>query len=526
MNTGCLLADTKGLGKTVQLIAFIESIRLHYALNTETTHSSDNKIVLVACALSSLDQWMHEFHRWAPRIRVIVFHERSNLNSMCYRDMYADVLKHQQRRDFIAVITTYTMLKNNEPYLLDNVQYELAVLDNGDAIKNSNNQASQTCRKIKVKRGVRVLVVDKPLQNSLADIWSLFNCIRPGYLGTTKQFNFEFIRPIRMCRLFHCTEQQYQYGIECCKELKKLISPFVLRRTKEQVKTELRKFIQNRNEKILFCILTNTQIDMYERCLIKFNALRNNKSRNRVKVVSPFKYVNCLARICDHPDLYINEKANTDLELSFADSCKLNVLQSVLVDWHKDKLSNKVLLFARDVQFVDIVDRYLSSLDENFKYLRIDGSMSRKMRRAAIDRFNDLRRRVFLLLLTTDMSSQAFDLAKANRVVLVDANFSLYGDRESGERCCRIGQAKEVTVYRLICKGTVEEKIYKRYYELFGGERSVNGSGVGRAAEINHALVNYCSQVKSATRFRLLQFYCCAELEHVFVYRSVLKLTF
>ncbi|SCU99192.1 LADA_0H18140g1_1 [Lachancea dasiensis] len=472
---GGIIGDEMGLGKTIQVIAFLAS--LHHSGKLDGP-------ILIVCPATVLRQWCKEFHKWWPAFRTVILHAigsgmnqketlseekleelvmNSNPDEISFEAYKNDKKTKSSMESGIArnalidrvvnsghvLITTYVGLRVHADRLL-NVNWGYAVLDEGHKIRNPDADISLTCKHLKTKH--RIILSGTPIQNNLTELWSLFDFIYPGRLGTLPVFQQQFATPINMGGYANATNVQVQTGYKCAIALRNLISPYLLRRIKADVAKDLPK----KDEMVLFCKLTKFQRDKYLQFL---------NSEELVKIKNgkwqALYGIDILRKICNHPDMLDRDRLQFDV--SYGDpkrSGKMQVVKQLLKLWSSQNF--KTLLFTQTRQMLDILEKFLANdpdlLDLN--YLRMDGTTNIGSRQGLVDSFNNGPYNVFLL--TTRVGGLGVNLTGANRIIIFDPDWNPSTDMQARERAWRIGQKKEVTIYRLMIAGSIEEKIYHR----------------------------------------------------------------
>ncbi|KAI1768765.1 SNF2 family N-terminal domain-containing protein [Hypoxylon sp. FL1150] len=456
---GGIVGDEMGLGKTIQIISFIAT--LHYSKQL------DKPVVIVAPA-TVLKQWVNEFHRWWPPLRVSILHS-SGSGMLSVRDegriedeeeMYDEtggrrktnkaakkivdrVLKHGH-----VLVTTYAGLQTYG-HILTPIEWGYAVLDEGHKIRNPNSAVTVYCKELRTPN--RVILSGTPMQNNLMELWSLFDFIFPMRLGTLVDFRTQFEIPIRLGGYANASNLQIMTAQKCAEVLKDTISPYLIQRLKVDVAADLPK----KTEQVLFCKLTPMQRDAYEMFL------NSSEMAGILKGTRNSLYgIDILRKVCNHPDL-INPKLKTKEGYSWglsSKSGKMQVVKALLPMWKK--LGHKTLLFSQGVQMLDIIEEFVKSLG-SLNYLRMDGGTAIKDRQTLVDQFNNSPE-IDLFLLTTKVGGLGVNLTGANRVIIFDPDWNPSTDVQARERAWRLGQKKEVTIYRLMTAGTIEEKIFHR----------------------------------------------------------------
>ncbi|KAI1641026.1 SNF2 family N-terminal domain-containing protein [Biscogniauxia mediterranea] len=457
-NAGGIIGDEMGLGKTVQLISFIAA--LHYSKLLK-------KPVIVVAPATVLRQWVNEFHRWWPPLRVSILHS-SGSGMLNVRDegMIEDeelawdertehkitrsaknivdrVVKHGH-----VLVTTYAGLQTYGKILIP-VEWGYAVLDEGHKIRNPNTAITIYCKELRTPN--RVILSGTPMQNNLLELWSLFDFVFPMKLGTLVEFRNTFEIPIRLGGYANATNLQIMTAHRCAETLKDTISTHLLQRLKVDVAADLPK----KSEQVLFCRLTRPQHEAYEEFL-KSNEMTAILNRTRQSLYG----IDILRKICNHPDLLSpHMKSKRGYRWGMPNkSGKMQVVKALLQMWKR--LGHKTLLFSQGVQMLNILEDFVRS-EGNIQYLRMDGSTAIKDRQTLVDRFNK-DPNIDLFLLTTKVGGLGVNLTGANRVIIFDPDWNPSTDIQARERAWRLGQKKEVTIYRLMTAGTIEEKIYHR----------------------------------------------------------------
>ncbi|KAF5211754.1 hypothetical protein E0198_001296 [Clavispora lusitaniae] len=473
--TGGILGDEMGLGKTIQVIAFLAG--LHYS-------GLLDKPVLLVVPATVMNQWVNEFHRWWPPLRCVILHSiGSGMKNMARMEeeleehldeegegelsvraanaqanaseMVQRVLQHGH-----VLVTTYVGLRVYAKHILPH-EWGYAVLDEGHKIRNPNSAISLACKRIKTHN--RVILSGTPIQNNLIELWSLFDFVFPGRLGTLPVFEQQFAIPINMGGYANASNLQVQTGYKCAVVLRDLISPYLLRRLKADVAQDLPK----KSEMVLFVKLTQYQHDMYEKFLGSEDAAAIMKGRRRVLMG-----VDILRKICNHPDLVDRTALLHKKGYNYgspARSGKMQVARQLLQLWQAQ--GHRTLLFCQTRQMLDILERFvarMSCIDAQgaetsnpMRYLRMDGSTPIGKRQQLVDTFN-ANEYYHVFLLTTKVGGLGVNLTGADRVIIFDPDWNPSTDIQARERAWRLGQKRDITIYRLMTAGTIEEKIYHR----------------------------------------------------------------
>ncbi|KAI0389276.1 SNF2 family N-terminal domain-containing protein, partial [Xylariaceae sp. FL0594] len=354
---GGIVGDEMGLGKTVQVISFIAA--LHYSKRLD-------KPVLVVAPATVLQQWVNEFHRWWPPLRVSMLHSSgSGMLNMSKENEIEEDLDWDRKRDRRVVnkaatrvinrvvnqghvlVTTYASVQVYGD-LLATIDWGYAVLDEGHKIRNPNAAVTIACKELCTPN--RVILSGTPIQNNLVELWSLFDFIYPMRLGTLVDFRKQVEIPIKMGGYANASNLQIMTAEKTAQALKENISPYLLQRLKVDVASDLPK----KKEQVLFCKLTPAQHDMYQRFL-------DSKEMGDVLkgFTQSFFGIDRIRKICNHPDLLDpSPKARQAKDWGSAKkSGKMQVLNALLGMWKK--LGHKTLLFSQTVQMLDILEKFV-----------------------------------------------------------------------------------------------------------------------------------------------------------------------
>ena len=466
---GGIIGDEMGLGKTIQVISFLASLHHSNLLH---------KPVLVVAPATVMKQWVNEFHRWWPALRVCILHAsgsgmtngraggrvdrdgeddddddegddgRAPARVGRARTKAAKIVKTVMDKGHVLV-TTYAGLQSYGDLLIPR-EWGYAVLDEGHKIRNPNTAITIYCKEIRTAN--RVILSGTPMQNNLTELWSLFDFVFPMRLGTLLTFRTQFEVPIRVGGYANATNLEIRTAINCAETLKDAISPYLLQRLKVDVAADLPR----KSEQVLFCRLTPPQRASYEKFLksAEFKLIMEGAMRT-------FSGIEKLRKICNHPDLIDRETLAAMPDYDYGDpekSGKLLVTASLIKLWNQQ--GHKTLLFAQQRIMLDIIDKVMRRTP-HVNYLRMDGTTPIERRQRLVDEFNNSST-LNVFLLTTKVGGLGVNLTGANRVIIFDPDWNPSTDSQARERAWRLGQTREVTIYRLMSAGTIEEKIYHR----------------------------------------------------------------
>ncbi|KAK9701560.1 DNA repair protein rhp26 [Basidiobolus ranarum] len=475
---GGIIGDEMGLGKTVQVISYLGALMYSGMLNKPT---------LIVCPATLLKQWVKEFHRWWPPMRVAILHSSGSGMSLLKGDakannaaapLYDDDEDSEDLEDYPkrkkkgkkkkpesrdrpeverlverihsqghVLVTTYACVAIYRKHILTR-KWGYVVLDEGHKIRNPDAEVTLACKQLKTPH--RIILSGTPIQNNLTELWSLFDFVFPGRLGTLPVFQSQFAIPINLGGFANANNFQVQTAYKCACILRDLINPYLLRRMKVDVATDLPK----KSEQVLFCRLTPQQREAYE-SFLKSNEMESIFSGRRHALFG----IDLVRKICNHPDLTIPDILR-DKNTTYGQpekSGKMQVVKALLELWKPQQ--HRVLLFSQTRQMQDILEQFIKSL--GYEYRRMDGTTPIQHRIPLVEEFNS-REEIYVFLLTTKVGGLGLNLTSADRVIIFDPDWNPSTDMQARERAWRLGQKKEVTIFRLMTSGTIEEKIYHR----------------------------------------------------------------
>ncbi|XP_033361036.1 DNA excision repair protein ERCC-6-like isoform X1 [Bombus vosnesenskii] len=457
---GGLLGDEMGLGKTVQVIAFLAGLDCSELLSDGGRFRGLGPTIIV-CPATLMEQWVKHFHEWWPILRVAVLHQCGTYNGNL------EYLMHSLKSGGVLITSYSGMLIHKD--LLVTSQWHYVILDEGHKIRNPQAKISKAVKEFSTPH--RLLLTGSPMQNSLKELWSLFDFILPGKLGTLPAFLEHCAAPITRGGYTNASPLQEAIALQVATMLRDTITPYMLRRTKNDVQHHLS--LPEKNEQVLFCSLTGEQKELYKEYLrsadVSFILHEKSNSVSRRYRARLLIALSVLRKICNHPDLFLYTNpvdSDEDIDVSnealekfgyWKRSGKMIVVRSLLKIWKKQ--GHRVLLFTQGRQMMHVLESLVQS--EEYSYLRMDGITSMSQRQETIRLFNK-DPSYFVFLLTTRVGGLGVNLTGANRVVIYDPDWNPATDAQARARAWRIGQNKKVTIYRLITAGTIEEKMYHR----------------------------------------------------------------
>lgn len=392
---GGILADEMGLGKTIQTIVFLLS--------------EQNRNTLIVCPTSLIYNWKAEIEKFAPSLKVLIVHGSERIGNI------------KRTHEYDIVLTTYGTLRADIEYY-NNVFFDCFIIDEGQNIKNAATLNTKVIKKIKAE--TRFALTGTPIENNLTELWSIFDFIMPGYLYSKEKFEDIFIG-------------SKENNLE---NLKLLIKPFVLRRTKKEVINEL----PDKMEKKFLVEMTSSQKAVYGSYIIKVRDLVKRNSDKKIEILS---YLTKLRQICLDPSLIIDDYDGG--------SGKLDISLELIKE-HIYFKKGKVLLFS---QFTSALDKIGECLDkEEIKFFHLDGKTKPKNRIKMVNDFNNSDS-VKVFLISLKAGGTGLNLTAANLVIHFDPWWNPAVQDQATDRAHRIGQKQIVEVIKLVAKGTIEEKI-------------------------------------------------------------------
>ncbi|KAJ8037609.1 DNA excision repair protein ERCC-6 [Holothuria leucospilota] len=447
---GGIMGDEMGLGKTIQMIAFLAGLK-HSHLRDPDFRYSGLGPVLIICPATVMHQWVREFHKWYPDFRVAILHTSGSFMGS-KATLVRDIVNSHG-----ILVTSYTTCRIQQE-LLHKFEWHYVVLDEGHKIRNPDAESTIACKQFRTPH--RLILTGSPLQNNLQELWSLFDFVFPGKLGTLPVFLEQFSVPITQGGYANATSVQVQTAYKCACVLRDTINPYLLRRMKADVQQNVQ--LPSKNEQVLFCRLTDEQKEIYKDYLNSRECHLIMKGDYQI-----FSGLITMRKICNHPHLVTGgppllkgqDEESIPVEERYghwSKAGKMIVIDSLLKIWKKQ--GHRVLLFTQGKQMLDIIESYIKV---RYTYLRLDGSTGISSRQSLINQFNQ-NSSIFVFILTTRVGGLGVNLTGANRVIIYDPDWNPSTDSQARERAWRIGQKRDVTIYRLLTAGTIEEKIYHR----------------------------------------------------------------
>ncbi|KAG7359848.1 SNF2-related protein [Nitzschia inconspicua] len=426
-----ILADEMGLGKTLQSISI-----LVYMME----YQNDNGPHIIIVPKSTLSNWMNELSRWAPTLKVVKFHGDKTSRDEISNNILCPGQK-DEKRTWNVCVTTYEVC-NIEKNVLNKFAWSYLIIDEAHRLKNEASTFSQTVRMFETR--YRILLTGTPLQNSLHELWALLNFLVPDVFASSEQFD----------EWFNLDIEDNAEKNRLISQLHKILRPFMLRRLKKEVETSL----PPKHETILFTGMSAMQKKLYRDILIRDIDAIQGTSGNRTAILN---IVMQLRKCAGHPYLFpgVEDRTLPPLGEHLVENCGKMVLLDKLLKRLQEN-GHRVLLFTQMTRILDIMEDYM--VMRRFKYCRIDGNTSYELREDYIDAFNAPGSDKFIFLLSTRAGGLGINLQTADVVILYDSDWNPQADLQAQDRAHRIGQKREVQVFRFVTEHTIEEKIVER----------------------------------------------------------------
>ncbi len=409
---GGILADDMGLGKTLQILAIVLDCM------------QERKPSIVISPSSLTLNWLNEAKKFTPDLKVMVISGKAAERK----------LKIEKIPEYDLIITSYDLLKRDiEIYKKKNYSFRFAITDEAQYLKNSNTQNAKAVKQLSAQ--TRFALTGTPIENSLAELWSIFDFIMPGYLFGYKNFKMMYESPI---------VRENDEG--AMKKLKMLIEPFVLRRTKKEVLTELpektitvlNNEMDEEQQNIYLSYLAQAKAEVAEEINI------NGFERSHIKILAALTR---LRQICCHPKIFIENYEGR--------SSKLDQCMEIVGD--ATEAGHKILIFSTYTSMFDLMEKELKQ--RKILYFKLTGSTKVDERIKMVDEFNE-NPQIKVFLISLKAGGTGLNLTGADMVIHYDPWWNLSAENQATDRAYRIGQKNNVQVYKLITKNSIEEKIY------------------------------------------------------------------
>lgn len=438
--THVILADEMGLGKTIQSIAFLASL-----------FEENISPFLVVAPLSTLRNWEREFATWAPQLNVVMYVGSAQARAVIreyefyYPKNHKKIKKKksgqvvgeskQDRIKFDVLLTSYEMI-NLDTASLKPIKWECMIVDEGHRLKNKDSKLFLSLKQYSSNH--RVLLTGTPLQNNLDELFMLMHFLDAGKFASLEEFQEEF----------KDINQEEQIS-----RLHKMLAPHLLRRVKKDVMTEL----PPKKELILRVELSSKQKEYYKAILTRNYQILTRRGGAQISLIN---VVMELRKLCCHP--YMLEGVEPDIEDAkesykqlVESSGKLHLLDKMMVKLKEQ--GHRVLIYSQFQHMLDLLEDYCTY--KKWSYERIDGKVGGAERQVRIDRFNAKNSSRFCFLLSTRAGGLGINLATADTVIIYDSDWNPHADLQAMARAHRLGQTNKVMIYRLVTRGTIEERM-------------------------------------------------------------------
>ncbi|SCU84872.1 LADA_0D04346g1_1 [Lachancea dasiensis] len=504
-----ILCDDMGLGKTLQTICIIASDQYLRNEEYEKTQAREMRPLpsLIVCPPSLTGHWEQEFMQYAPFLKVLVFAGGPSTRYPLRNKLAeADI-----------VVTSYDVARNDVD-IVGKYDFNYCVLDEGHIIKNAQSKLAKAVKMVRANH--RLILTGTPIQNNVVELWSLFDFLMPGFLGTEKMFHERFAKPIAASRNSKTSSKEQEAGALALDALHKQVLPFMLRRLKEDVLSDLPpKIIQD-----YYCELSDLQKQLYK----DFAKKQKTNVEQDIEHVSEvdnkqhiFQALQYMRKLCNHPSLVLSRNhpqwfqvqeylKQTGFSLDdISHAPKLGALKNLLLECgigtqdteKKTKFSlpstesvisqHRALIFCQLKDMLDMVENDLfKKCMPSVTYMRLDGSIESRDRQAVVRKFNE-DPSIDCLLLTTKVGGLGLNLTGADTVIFIEHDWNPMNDLQAMDRAHRLGQKKVVNVYRIITRGTLEEKIMGlQKFKMNIASTVINQQNSGLASMDTHQLLD------------------------------------
>ena len=430
-NFGLCLADDMGLGKTIQVIAFLSYLKDQFPNNLGS--------VLIICPTSILFNWHRELNKFAPDLDVVLHHGAKRITEA---SGIPELLKPHR-----IFLTSYGTIRNDIDFL-ETIDFNGIVVDESQNMKNYASKQTKAINKLKSQ--FRICLSGTPIENRLVELWSLFNFLNPGLLGSRVEFQRKYVLPI----------ERFQ-NQEIINNLKLIIAPFIMRRVKSD--KSVINDLPEKNEMKIIIELTEEQVKLYqelvENTLKEIETLTTDKRKKKGLILALLVK---LKQICNHPSQYLKiDISSIDLDTKMEEIVSQSQKLERLLEMTDEVISNgeKVLIFTQFTQMGNILQKVLEH-KYKFKILYFHGGVQEKKRKEIVDEFQSENiESPPILILSLKAGGTGLNLTQGTTVIHFDRWWNPAVEDQATDRAYRIGQKSVVNVYKFISKGTIEEKI-------------------------------------------------------------------
>lgn len=442
-----ILADEMGLGKTVQTVSFLSWLR---------NDRAQEGPFLVVAPLSVIPAWCDTFNHWAPDLNYVTYLGPEAARSTI-REHELLINNNPKRPKFNVLVTSYDYILLDADFLRT-IKWQVLAVDEAHRLKNRESQLYG--KLFGFNTPCKVLITGTPIQNNLAELSALLDFLNPGKVLIDAELEHLGDSEKKEILDKEKDEEQRRATQEKLGHLHAAIAPFILRRTKETVESDL----PPKTEKIIRVELSDVQLDYYKNILTRNYAALKDASGQKQSLLNIMME---LKKISNHPYMFqgaeervLNGSTRREDHIKglITSSGKMMLLDQLLTKLKKD--GHRVLIFSQMVKMLDILGDYLRI--RNYPFQRLDGTIPAGPRRMAINHFNAEGSDDFCFLLSTRAGGLGINLMTADTVIIYDSDWNPQADLQAMARAHRIGQKKPVSVYRLVAKQTIEEEVVKR----------------------------------------------------------------
>jgi SNF2 family DNA or RNA helicase len=437
---GCL-ADDMGLGKTIQTITYLLT----------AIDSGKRSPTLIICPTSVIENWKQELNRFAPSLRIYIHHGPDRMNGETFA---------LEKENIDIVITSYNLMVRDSKWLtLEN--WRSVILDEAQNIKNPQTKQSQLIRKLNSEH--RLALTGTPMENKLEELWSIMEFLNPGYLGSLRSFRQQFITPIE--------KHEDRSKLEM---LRKLVQPFLLRRTKTD--PNVIQDLPEKIEKKEFCFLSKEQASVYQSVVNNLMEKMTNAvgiERKGLILATLTK----LKQVCDHP--YLVAGQSKEAKISGKLEHFFDLINPIM------EHGEKSLVFTQYVGMGELVKECLQRKYQDCHVFFLHGAIPSIKRTEMIEQFRQIKNEKCVFILSIKAGGVGLNLTEANHVFHIDRWWNPAVENQATDRAYRIGQKQNVYVYKMITKGTLEEGIDQLIDRKKSLTEQIIGSGDGWVTEMN-----------------------------------------
>ena len=471
---GSMLADEMGLGKTVQTAVTLAQMQRHSDM-----YKGGPLTFLVIAPLSTIEQWKREIRKWTT-MEPVVYHGSKRDRNIIKKYEFEKIdpksgeifwrSAKAMMPKFNVMITTFETVSNDEEFFVNSgFVYSAIVVDEAHKLKSNDGKARNSVLAIPTRH--RILLTGTPIQNNVSELWNLLHLCSPHYWSDQESFMEEFGN---------------LKSAELTQKLQAKIQPYLLQRRKIDVLSHL---VPAKEETIVSVELTRLQKETYRAVYERNLAMLGGTGKNVPSLTNVHME---LRKCCNHPFLVqgVEDRVHGRLEGDYprlmesliASSGKMVFLDKLLEKLIREK--SKILIFSQFTMMLDLIEDYLRY--KNYLFERLDGAVKTQQRQESVDRFNkEGQVKSFVFLLSTKAGGVGLNLTAANYVLLFDHDWNPQNDLQAQARCHRIGQTKEVRIFRLVTRGTYEEKMFQVASQKLGLEQAVMSGSTSGAVKLS-----------------------------------------